>query len=55
MHRRDGREQRIGLNGGEEGGGGEGGELKGVLELKKAEGESRELETRGKETGGMRG
>ena len=38
------------LNGGEEGGGGEGGESKGVLELKKAEGESRELETRGKET-----
>jgi hypothetical protein len=40
------------LNGGEEGGGGEGGESKGVLELKKAEGESRELETRGKETAG---
>ena len=40
------------LNRGEEGGGGEGGESKGVLELKKAEGESRELETRGRETAG---
>ena len=41
-----------GLNGGEDGGGGEGGESKRVLELKIAEGESRELETRGKETAG---
>jgi hypothetical protein len=40
------------LNGGEEGGGGEGGESKGVFELKKPEGESRKLETRGKETAG---
>ncbi len=40
------------LNGEEEGGGGEGGESKGVSEMKKAEGESSELETRGKETAG---
>ena len=40
------------LNGGEEGGGGEGGESKGLLELKKAEGESRELETKGEKMAG---